>query len=126
MPTAWCGGLVAWSGTHPSKQGHPGCGNPRTSVNGWHTSRRRPTQPAPGVGWSVSGKRRTPPVEVDDPEVVSPQRGVGGDGADGVADQPCRSPEALVVAGLASQLREQVPQMPGGTAQPAGLSGPRG
>ncbi|MGO8885683.1 MAG: hypothetical protein ACLPUO_00500 [Streptosporangiaceae bacterium] len=40
-----------------------------------------------------------------------------------MADQRCGSAQALVIAGLLGQVREQVPQVSAGVPQPAGLGG---
>jgi hypothetical protein len=70
----------------------------------------------------VSG--RTPPGwSPPATHVVAPQRGVGRHGSDDVAQQLGRAPQALVVAGLAGQVREQVAQVAAGISQPAGLRG---
>ena len=64
-----------------------------------------------------------PPGGVHHPEVVAPQGRVAGYGPDEVAQQVSRAAQTLVVAGLAGQIREQVPQVPAGISQPTGLGG---
>jgi len=60
---------------------------------------------------------------IDDPRVVGPQAGIGGEQPDQGRDQPGRGAQPPVVPRLARQVAEQMPQVRTGTAQPAGLQG---
>jgi hypothetical protein len=60
---------------------------------------------------------------IDDPHVVGPQAGIGGEQPDQGRDQPGRGAQPPVVPGLAGQVAEQMPQVSTGVAQPAGLRG---
>jgi hypothetical protein len=60
---------------------------------------------------------------VDDPDVIGPQGGVAGEHADQPADRGGQIAQPLVVARLWGQVGEQVPEVGGGEAQPAGLAG---
>ena len=82
---------------------------------------------------SPSGQVRTPGglagpaalngAGIDHPDVIGPDAGIGGQDADAIADQRSRTAQALVIAGLERQVREQVPQLSAGVPQPPGLGG---
>jgi hypothetical protein len=57
------------------------------------------------------------------PPVVGPQRGVAGQHADDVLQQPAGGTQSLVVAGLLGQVGEQMAEVGAGVAQPAGFGG---
>ena len=60
---------------------------------------------------------------IDDPHVVGPQAGIGGQQPDQRGDQPGGGAQPPVVPGLAGQVAEQMPQVSAGVADPAGLRG---
>jgi hypothetical protein len=60
---------------------------------------------------------------INDPHVVGPQAGVGGQHPDQRGDQHGGGAQPPVAAGLARQIGEQVPQVSVGVADPPGLGG---
>jgi hypothetical protein len=107
--------------------GRPGCtpgaaAGPRSSGNGWRSSRIGPTRPAPNASRS-GGSGRIPPGWSRPPTRRQSTAWCPGQCPDHGSDQIGSVAQPLVVARLLGQVAKQVPKVGVGMAQPAGLGG---
>jgi hypothetical protein len=78
------------------------------------------------LSWLVYQRTQSPGRDrsgVGDPHIIGPRVGCVGQGADAVDQLRSGGAQPLVVAGLAGQVGEQVPQAGAGIAQPASFRG---